>query len=191
MNANPKQIRRWLGEIGIEYRSGYRPTGVVERYVKDTGSWRNGTGRRPKIYNTWIRMRHRCYSKACKDYRYYGGRGIKMCDEWRRDYDAFRTWALRNGVRKELTLDRIDNDGNYEPGNCRWISQSEQNLNKRYVVTPRRRTFTPEQLELVKLRRRAGESLGALAAEYGLSSGHICKLVGRVTNKGRWPNAAR
>ena len=137
--ATPKAARRWLREIGIEYRSGYRPTGTVGRYVKDTGSWRNGTGRRPKIYNTWIRMRHRCYSKACKDYRYYGGRGIRMCDEWRLDYDAFRSWSLRNGVRKDLTLDRIDNDGDYEPGNCRWISQSEQNHNKR----PGRRTSVP------------------------------------------------
>ena len=158
-------------------------------YYRDFGHSRRGNLRRCKIYNTWLRMRHRCLGKS-KDALYYKDRGITICDEWRDDYDAFRAWAIKSGVRKDLTLDRIDNDGPYSPGNCRWITQSDQNRNKRYVVTPRTRRLTPEQVALLRLRRKAGESLGALAAEIGMSKGHICKLVGRVTNKGRWPKYA-
>ena len=100
-------------------------------YMRDVGSSRQGNLRRPKIYNTWLRMRHRCLGVS-KDARYYRDRGITICDEWRDNYDAFRAWALTSGVRKDLTLDRIDNNGGYRPSNCRWVTQADQNRNKRY-----------------------------------------------------------
>lgn len=83
-------------------------------------------------------MKRRCYNNNAKNYSQYGGRGITVCDEWRcKDgYVAFREWAIKNGYKDNLTIDRINVNGNYEPSNCRWVTREEQNLNKqstRYV----------------------------------------------------------
>lgn len=82
------------------------------------------------LYSTWYGMKQRCYYKKAIKYKNYGGRGIQVCDEWRNDPKAFCDWAIANGWEKGLSLDRIDNDGNYEPANCRWISQKEQCNNR-------------------------------------------------------------
>jgi len=83
------------------------------------------------MYNSWDGMKDRCYNRKCDDYPNYGARGIQVCEEWRTDYFAFQEWSLKNGWAKGLTLDRIDNDKNYEPGNCRWTTRKVQNQNKR------------------------------------------------------------
>lgn len=70
-------------------------------------------------------MKYRCYTKSCHAYPRYGGRGIKICDEWLDSYHNFRDWAINNGYGDGLCIDRIDNDGNYTPQNCRWITISE------------------------------------------------------------------
>jgi hypothetical protein len=89
-----------------------------------------------RLYRIWTAMRYRCYGKGCDSYDRYGGRGIKVCDEWNGSFVPFRDWAMENGYTDELTLDRVDNDGNYEPGNCRWTTyqaQSENRKNTRWV----------------------------------------------------------
>lgn len=88
-------------------------------------------GQKDSLYNRWVMMRNRCYNKNAKDYPYYGGRGIKVCAEWD-DYENFRDWSMQNGYNEKLQIDRIDTDGNYEPTNCRWVSQyvNEQNRRK-------------------------------------------------------------
>lgn len=83
-----------------------------------------------KIYHTWTSIKYRCYNSGCKDYAHYGGRGIRMCETWEKDFMAFREWCLNNGFAENLTIDRIDVDGNYEPSNCRWVTTAEQNRNK-------------------------------------------------------------
>ena len=82
------------------------------------------------LYNKWGSMKTRCYYPKSKDYKNYGGRGIKICDEWL-NYDNFRNWSISTGYQEGLTIDRIDNDRNYEPSNCKWVTMKEQQRNKR------------------------------------------------------------
>lgn len=84
-----------------------------------------------RLYSIWLGIRDRCSRVKNQDYYLYGGRGIKVCDEWNSDFLTFRNWALNNGYNDNLSIDRIDPDGNYEPNNCRWITLTEQTYNKR------------------------------------------------------------
>lgn len=87
-----------------------------------------------RLYHIWCGMKARCTNPNSPYFNRYGGRGIKICDEWNKSFDEFYEWSKKNGYSKELTLDRVDNDGNYEPNNCRWASYSMQNRNKRNNV---------------------------------------------------------
>lgn len=85
-----------------------------------------------KLYNVYQAMKYRCFNEKAQEYHRYGGRGITVCEEWKKDFLAFRKWAIDNGYKenKGLTLDRINNDGNYEPTNCRWVNRGIQALNR-------------------------------------------------------------
>ena len=82
-----------------------------------------------KLYHVWAGIKQRCNNPNANHYDRYGGRGITYCKEWEK-YEPFYTWAMNNGYQEGLTIDRIDNDGNYEPTNCRWITIAEQQRNK-------------------------------------------------------------
>ena len=89
-----------------------------------------------RLYSIWRCMINRCYRLKDNSYKNYGARGIVVCKEWRRSFENFKQWALETGYDKDAprgqcTLDRINNNGNYEPNNCRWVSQKIQNNNKR------------------------------------------------------------
>lgn len=110
-------------------------------------------GKHNPLYHTLQCMRDRCYNTNAKEYKDYGERGIKVCDEWLNSYEAFRDWAMANGYRKGLTIDRINNDGDYEPSNCRWTDMKIQCRNRRsnvYIECDGERHCLSEWAELLR-----------------------------------------
>lgn len=85
---------------------------------------------RERLHGVWNNMKQRCTNENLPDYARYGGRGISVCDEWADSYEVFKKWALANGYCEGLTIDRIDNDGDYTPVNCRWVTNYVQARNK-------------------------------------------------------------
>lgn len=98
-----------------------------------------------KLYKAWFAMHDRCENKDNKQFDRYGGRGIKVCDEWS-DYAEFAKWSLKNGFSDDLSIDRINNDGNYEPSNCRWttmkMQQNNRSSNKRITINGETKTIS-------------------------------------------------
>lgn len=96
----------------------------------------------PREYAAWVNMRHRCHNPRNKSYPYYGGRGIAVCEQWRTSFAAFIT-DVGPRPSPRHTLDRIDNAGDYEPGNVRWATWKEQRANRRPMKPYRRRKSPP------------------------------------------------
>ena len=87
-----------------------------------------------RLYKIYIGMKTRCYNKNSKSFHRYGGRGIKICDEWLKNFSVFSDWSLANGYSDDLSIDRIDTDGNYEPSNCRWVDTKTQSNNRSITI---------------------------------------------------------
>ena len=102
---------------------------------------------RTRLYSTYHGMLQRCHNPQNKAFRHYGGRGIEVCEEWRESFEAFRDWALANGYRDDLTLDRKDNNKGYSSENCRWATYMEQlnNTRKNIYVSACGKTLTYAQ----------------------------------------------
>lgn len=105
---------------------------LVKRNTKHGGAKRNidGVIMKNPLYSVWQGFKYRCYNKSNIEYHCYGGRGIIVCDEWVSDFTKFRNWALNNGYKKGLQIDRINNNGNYEPSNCRFVTSKINNRNR-------------------------------------------------------------
>lgn len=97
-----------------------------------------------RLKEIWRSMLKRCENVRCKDHCHYGGRGIRVCEEWH-DFEVFYEWALSHGYRSDLTLDRVANNKGYNPGNCRWVSRKAQANNRttaaRYTIDGKTRTL--------------------------------------------------
>lgn len=87
-----------------------------------------------RVYKCWESMLSRCHNKTVKTYKYYGGKGVTVCSEWKEDFQVFYKWAKENGYNDSLTLDRIDSDGDYKPNNCRWADRYTQSINQKKRV---------------------------------------------------------
>ena len=84
-----------------------------------------------RIYRIWKEMKKRCYNPKTRNSKYYYARGIKVCEEWKNNFQAFYDWSMQNGYNDKLTIDRIDVNGDYKPSNCRWVDTYTQNNNSR------------------------------------------------------------
>lgn len=124
-------------------------------------------GEKDPLYKTWVNAKTRCYNPKSVKYARYGGRGISMCDEWKHNFPAFYQWANTHGYKPGLQIDRIDNDGNYSPDNCRFVTNKENTLNKSVNVRLTFRGVTKTQSEWG---RELSKSIGVNAAT-------ICKRL--------------
>ena len=106
-----------------------------------------------RLYRTWRHMKERCLNPNNNRYSLYGGRGITVCEEWARSFNSFFEWAIENGYEENLTIDRIDTNGNYCPENCRWADSLFQQNNKR---SNRRITFNGETKTIAEWSRITG-----------------------------------
>lgn len=109
-----------------------------------------------KLYKIYYNIKSRCYNPKTQNYYLYGGRGIKMCKDWYKDFFSFYTWAINNDYKEDLTIDRIDVNKDYEPNNCRWIDIKTQANNRRnnHYITCNNETHTiAEWAEKLKLKR--------------------------------------
>ena len=130
------------------------------------GECRNGT--ETHIYRLWGRIKDRCYNPNRDGYHRYGGRGIRVCDEWLNSFDAFKEWALANGYKRGLQIDRRESDGNYEPSNCRFVCNAENSRNQEQVK------LTAEEVRTIKDRLSAGlHTCKELATEFNVSTATI------------------
>lgn len=107
---------------------------VTRNIVKHRKDQTTHGGAHTRLYRIWRGMRSRCQAIGKRDGKHYADRGITVCSEWDMSFEAFRDWALANGYRDDLSIDRIDVNGNYEPNNCRWATAIEQGRNRRNTL---------------------------------------------------------
>lgn len=181
---------RWICECecgnikivyGADLKSGHtKSCGCykAEHFIAATSTHRK---RNTRLYNIWSNMKQRCYNEKNERYKDYGGRGITVCKEWLEDFMNFYNWAMANGYRDDLTLDRKDTNGNYEPSNCRWATYKEQANNKRNNVVL---SYKGEKKTLGEWAEEIGMEYGALHARIFTQKMSVEKALNEPLKKG-------
>lgn len=154
---------------GATLRDGRTQSCGCLRKERVSETHRTHRSRRSRLYYIWNLMIQRCTNPNNGSFPYYGGRGITVCEEWRTDFGAFRDWAMANGYdetvpRGQCTIDRINNDGNYEPANCRWVDMKIQATNRRNNNNQNNQVITYNQKT---------QTLAQWAKEYGINKNTI------------------
>lgn len=159
------------------YRNPYRGKGNTKAKHGDRSK-----GKRSRLYQIWDGMIGRCERKSQYSYHNYGGRGITICDEWRQNFLEFKKWAMDNGYKNGLTIDRIDNDGNYCPENCRWVTYEEQGYNRRNNIIIE---VNGENKTIAQLSKEYGINESTLRVRYAKShdSNYILRPVRKKYHK--------
>lgn len=116
-----------------------------------------------RLYECWISIKQRCQNPTSQAYKNYGGRGIKVCDEWLNDFTAFYNWAMNNGYSDELTIERIDVNGNYEPFNCMWTDMKAQARNRRNNIVL---NYDGIDMTLIEIAEKLGLKYTTLHSRY-------------------------
>lgn len=132
-----------------------------------------------KLYSVWNGMKQRCTNPNNEKYPRYGGRGIAVCGEWESDFYSFYRWMMDNGYKQGLTIDRIDNDGDYSPSNCRTATQSEQQHNTSRSV------LTVDDVYVIRLMSNEGMGITSIAKMFNVS----LSTIGNIIYGNAWKNA--
>ena len=158
LRSNEKGTSIWLcrcdcgNEIEVSYNN------LKSGNTKSCGCWHEKHSEsKSRLYKCWQGMKSRCEYKKDNNYHNYGARGISVCNEWSNSYISFRNWAVNNGYKNTLTLDRIDVNGNYEPLNCRWATDEIQQNNRRNNVYIE---YNGEKLTLRQIAKKYSEPKG-------------------------------
>ncbi|WP_230706819.1 hypothetical protein [Bacillus paranthracis] len=161
----------------IKTKRGYKSCGCYRKMITKKLFEENNPNKthglsNTRLYKVYRKIIERCYYEKYEEFHLYGGRGIKMCDIWRNDFTSFYNWAMENGYNDQLSIDRIDYNGNYEPNNCRWADNITQGNNKRnnIVLTHNGLTMTlPEWARHLNLpystlanRRKKGKTVAEI-----------------------------
>lgn len=136
---NQSKVTKWIcrcecGNIKSISTKGLRHDNVQScgcKKFKNNGLTTRDSAKDLRLYNIWRSMKKRCYLQTDKDFHNYGERGISVCDEWNENFYSFYLWAKESGYSDNLSIDRIDTNGNYTPDNCRWVTLKTQQRNKR------------------------------------------------------------
>jgi hypothetical protein len=125
-----------------------------------------------RIYAMWLDMRNRCYRPGVHRYENYGGRGIKVCEAWKKSFIKFKNWVIEHGYKDNLSIDRINNNGDYTPNNCRFVTNKENCRN---------RSTTKMNIDKVlEIKRKFTNKRGdrtRLAKEYNISITHVSRIL--------------
>lgn len=160
----------YLAECECGVKKKVRSDGLLSGHVVSCGCYNREISRNQKVnithggcgtrlYGIWKQIRGRCNAPSNERYFDYGGRGILLCTEWKESFESFRDWSLANGYSEELSIDRINVNGNYEPGNCRWATDEMQANNKRTNILY---DYKGELLTLPVIARRSGANFSTL-----------------------------
>jgi hypothetical protein len=133
--------------------------------------------RKHRLYTIRKGMKQRCLDPGHKAYHRYGGRGIRIAPQWIDDHKAFADWSIANGYADGLTIDRIDNDGDYQPSNCRWVDRKAQIRNSTVVK------LSMEEAAAIRAAYETGETtMRKLATQYGV----VASAIHRVVHRQSW-----
>ena len=123
-NTQARNFKKGMVKSCKKCSSGIRDKSIYHR--------KHGKRRHP-LYQVWAGMKTRCNDSSSAAYKNYGERGISVCQSWSKDFLVFYEWAIENGYKKGLEIDRIDNDGDYSPNNCRFVSKTKNLMNQRPI----------------------------------------------------------